>query len=1719
MFVWMLMAFQSLASPSTTTESIRVDQFGYLQNARKVAVIINPQVGSNANQKFNASTGENQYQVRRWADDAVVYSGTIQAWKNGTVQASSGDQGWWFDFSMVNAPGSYYIFDVGNNVGSYRFEIGDNVYNDVLKAAVRTYFYQRINYAKQPPYTDAKWADAATHEGPGQDRQATSRYAKGDMSTARDLHGGWMDAGDMNKYVTFAEEPVSLLVESYRLNPSVFGDNFNIPESGNGIPDVLDEVKWELDFIKRMQDATGTGGLFLKVGVDNYNETNPPSADRRPRYYLPECTSSTLSGAAMFAVSGAVFRTIPALNPYAQDLIKRAEQAFARAKVTTNYFTTFETACDDGNIKSGDSDKPADIQKQSAVVAAIYLFEATGKAEYKAFVDQYYSQIQPIANEWWGPYLMHVHIALLRYAANPAATPSVATRIRSMKSLQNGVLSINDYNARTDLYRAHMADAQYHWGSSQVRGNAGIANMDFVDFNINGSNKALYREVAEQYLHWFHGVNAQGKVMLSNMYDYGAENSQNEIYHTWFADGTEWDNAKTSPRGPAPGYLTGGPNNMDQYDGTQGDIRNEPLQKRYKDWNAGFPENSWIFTEVAIYNQAPYISLLSRLMTPTSDPTDTEAPTTPTNLVASDLSPYSVKLTWNGSVDNRAVTAYEIYQNGTKVAETPQTYYNLTTLSPGTSYEFTIKATDFSANRSNPSNAVTVNTPAPSPNDYIIYGDALKSTFSNWSWNSTQDFANTTPVKSGERSLKVTTTAAWGALSLRNSEILNTSNYPGGVQFWFYGTEKPVRVTVNQTETGESSSSYRISAEPNTWTLVRIPWSEWGDVPQIQRINFMDGSGELQSFIIDDVRLVAGASTPDTQAPSTPTNLAASNVTGTSMRLTWTASTDNIGIKAYEVYRGSTLLDGNVTTNQLDVTGLNCTTNYNFTVKARDEAGNVSGNSNTIYVNTLYCSDSQAPSVPAGLTASNITGTGLTLNWTASSDNVGVAGYEVYQNGTLINSKVSGTTLNVTGLSCNTDYSFTIVAKDAAGNKSAQSSAVAAKTLTCEDNQAPSVPASLSTSNVTGTSLTLSWAASTDNVGVLAYEVYQNGTLINGNVIGTSLPVTGLSCNTAYNFTVLAKDAAGNKSAQSSTLSVTTLACGDSQAPSVPTGLTASNIQGNGLTLNWTASTDNVGVTAYEVYQNGTLLNGNVTGTTLAVSNLACGTTYSFTVLAKDAAGNKSASSTASNATTLACPPAEPAGREVIYDESLHANWQEWGWAISPDYANATTVKVGQKSLAINYTSGWGGWSIIRNSPFTTTAQTTVRFWIYATTNKTIGVCTFSENETGQSPYVSFQPTPNVWQEVVITMPQLANPAKIKRMIIQSQASDANLIYLDNIRLEPSIGLAASNVTTTSLRLDWTAPTDMKATTFEVYQDGTLLNGNVTGTSYDVAGLTCGTAYNFQVVAKEAASTTTVQSIPLNVKTVACPGSSAVEMVYDEALNGAWQEWGWGITRNYASTTQVKAGEKALSITYNGGWGGWSIIRNAHYVPTPQSTLRFWIYATTNKKIGVYTNAENDGQQSPVATFIPTPNTWQEVVINMAQLGNPSRIKRITVQSQASGDNLIHLDNVRLETPNGSNPTARMAAPSDEAPIDSRMLVSPNPTEGPVKVQVWTGASQEATLTILSATGQPVYFQSVQAQAGMNEYTPDLNQLTSGVYLVQWSTATRRLVQRLVLTK
>ncbi len=184
------------------------------------------------------------------------------------------------------------------------------------------------------------------------------------------------------------------------------------------------------------------------------------------------------------------------------------------------------------------------------------------------------------------------------------------------------------------------------------------------------------------------------------------------------------------------------------------------------------------------------------------------------------------------------------------------------------------------------------------------------------------------------------------------------------------------------------------------------------------------------------------------------------------------------------------------------------------------------------------------------------------------------------------------------------------------------------------DTVAPTAPTTLTASGTTQTTTNLSWTASTDNVAVTGYDVYQ-GAVLKGTTASTSFAVTGLTASTTYTFSIKAKDAAGNISVASNVVTVTTLApIVDTTAPTAPTTLTASGTTTTTTNLSWTAATDNIAVTGYDVYQ-GAVLKGTTTSTSFAVTGLTAATAYTFSVKAKDAAGNISTASNVVNVTTL----------------------------------------------------------------------------------------------------------------------------------------------------------------------------------------------------------------------------------------------------------------------------------------------------------------------------------------------------------------------------------------------------------------------------------------------------------------------------------------------------
>lgn len=604
-------AITQAAPPGTVTERILVDQFGYLPDAKKIAVLNDPQIGYNAAAAYSPGAS---MELRRVGTNALVHSAAPTPWNASATHAQSGDKVWWFDFSSVTAWGEYYVYDPTKDLSSAPFRIDERVYYEPLRQAARAFFYQRRGFAKQPPFADPKWADGASHLGTLQDSQCRLVTSPGNASLQRDLRGGWFDAGDYNKYVNFTHSVFSDLLFAYRNNPAIWTDDFLIEESNNGIPDLLDEVKWELDWLLRMQSADGS--VLSKMGVNAFQNASPPSLDTAQIFYGPSSTSSTLSAASSFANAAVVFGSI-GQTTYATTLRTAAIAAWtwANANPSVAYANT--------GFQSANPEVSVYERSMYKLAAGIYLYELTGEATYKSYVETNYTTAQPIQWGYWYAFETAIEDALLHYSSLPGATLAVRNAIISSKNTGiAGSEFLGAYNSQTDAYRAYVKDGDMVWGSNRVKSHVGILFANQAKYGIGPAASTTYRDAAAGYLHYLHGVNPVGITYLTNMYASGGDRCVNQVYHAWFTDGSDWDHALLSAKGPPPGYLTGGPNAsyapLGSYSGPPlVPPLNQPAQKAFLDWNSNdYTQESWEISEPGIYYQAAYLHLLSNFVRP-----------------------------------------------------------------------------------------------------------------------------------------------------------------------------------------------------------------------------------------------------------------------------------------------------------------------------------------------------------------------------------------------------------------------------------------------------------------------------------------------------------------------------------------------------------------------------------------------------------------------------------------------------------------------------------------------------------------------------------------------------------------------------------------------------------------------------------------------------------------------------------------------------------------------------------------------------------------------------------------------------------------------------------------------------------------------------------------------------------------------------------------------
>lgn len=354
---------------------------------------------------------------------------------------------------------------------------------------------------------------------------------------------------------------------------------------------------------------------------------------------------------------------------------------------------------------------------------------------------------------------------------------------------------------------------------------------------------------------------------------------------------------------------------------------------------------------------------------------DTQAPTAPTNLTTSNITETTVNLSWNAATDNTGVTGYDVYRNSNKLTTVTSTNYQVTGLNASTSYNFYIKAKDAANNISIASNTVNITTTsAPTSgtatdlliSEYIegsSYNKAIE--LANFTGN-TINLSNYTLKKASNGGGWTSTLTLSGQLTNGKTYVIAHSSASATVKNKAQKTDTSVlsfngndavglfknNVLIDVIGNPTSSSTFAKDKTLQRKSSIKSPnsnytTSEWNSLSK----DTFNGLG---------LHSIDGGTPADTQAPTTPSNLTGSTITKTSVNLSWNASTDNTAVTGYDVYKGSTKIT-TVTTTNFNVTGLSAATSYNFYVRAKDDANNVSSSSNTITIITLantvtYCS-------------------------------------------------------------------------------------------------------------------------------------------------------------------------------------------------------------------------------------------------------------------------------------------------------------------------------------------------------------------------------------------------------------------------------------------------------------------------------------------------------------------------------------------------------------------------------------------------------------------------------------------------------------------------------------------------------------------------------------------------------------------------------------------
>lgn len=545
-------------SPAPTAD-IKVDQAGYLPTAPKVAMVV-------------ARTATGTFVVRRFGEVEAVFRGKLSA---PAADASSGDSVQTADFSALKKEGRFYLEVPGVGV-SWPFAIAPDAYSRAFYLAMRSFYGQRCGTAVDlgpefPGYThEACHTENAYH--------ATS----GKSGVKASGNKGWHDAGDYGRYVVNSGLSTGTLLWTYEMFADrVRSVRLNIPESDNGSPDILDEIRWNLDWMLSMQDEDG--GVFHKQTSERFCDFVMPEKDGLVSFVIGtgrEPYTSSCATADFAAVMAIAARTYRPFDPaYAVKALDSARRAFAWVEKNPGILFTNPQGIGTGGY--GDRDCTDEI-----LWAAAELWRTTHDGAYQQYFLDHYSTQLPAISASSPPAWPNVGaVALWTYLLG-GGTGEAAEAIRKAS-----MSAANEIVGRTaaDGYRTSLRPGDYIWGSNSVALNYGlqllVANALQPD--------PRYREAAADNLHYLLGRNT---FSLSWVTQVGANPFRHPHHRPSGAD--------RNPE-PWPGLLSGGPNGRRQDPAMKG-LPNLPPAKMYVD-----DQESYASNEVAINWNAPLVFLLA----------------------------------------------------------------------------------------------------------------------------------------------------------------------------------------------------------------------------------------------------------------------------------------------------------------------------------------------------------------------------------------------------------------------------------------------------------------------------------------------------------------------------------------------------------------------------------------------------------------------------------------------------------------------------------------------------------------------------------------------------------------------------------------------------------------------------------------------------------------------------------------------------------------------------------------------------------------------------------------------------------------------------------------------------------------------------------------------------------------------------------------------------